>query len=309
MQLVNKTGLPEFVKRMVEKSNYPKHNWATFSVTELFKGPKEIILSRRHADEIEVDVAEMAAILVGNAVHDYLISVVGTQELSEERVNAPLDTQYGTIYISGAFDLYDAMAKHLYDVKVPSAMSLQFKAKDGYAEWKKQLRTYWWLLQRIGIEVQSASNLVISAGHSKHQARKNKDYPKFPIVEIKHEFPPVFNGEEEAEMRAEYIEIVEQVLKYKDTEDDLIPACSPEERWERDEHWAVMKEGRKTAVKRCYSDFEAQELAESLGKKHYVEHRPGSPVKCVDYCWARQHCSFYQNYMHGQKAPKEASHE
>jgi hypothetical protein len=120
---------------MVEKSNYPKHNWSTFSVTELFKGPKEIILSRRHADEIEVDVAEMAAILIGNAVHDYLISVVGTQELSEERVNAPLDTQYGTIYISGAFDLYDAMAKHLYDVKVPSAMSLQFKAKDGYAEW------------------------------------------------------------------------------------------------------------------------------------------------------------------------------
>jgi hypothetical protein len=308
MKFTNNTNLPGFVHRMVTKDNYPKHSWDTFSVTELFKGPKEIILSRRFADDIEVDIADMAAILLGNALHEYLEGVVKDSELSEERLAVPLDTKYGTVYISGAFDLYDYTKQHIYDLKSSAAMSIQFKKKDNFADWKKQLRTYWWLLQRAGFPVRSASNLVVTAGHSKYQSRKNPDYPKHSIIEIKHDLPAVFNGEEEADMRQEYTEKIEQVLKYKDVESDLIPACSPEERWERDECWAIMKKGRKTAVKRHFSEFDAEVHLANLDDKHYIEHRPGMPTKCVDYCWANQQCSFYRNYM-GQQETTTKEHK
>ena len=57
MKITNKMGLPEALVRAVqrEQHNKPGH----ISVTTLQKGVKEIILTQRHWDEFEMDVADM----------------------------------------------------------------------------------------------------------------------------------------------------------------------------------------------------------------------------------------------------------
>ena len=67
--------------------------------------------------------------------------------------------------------------------------------------------------------------------------------------------------------------------------------CSPDQRWERGEHWAVMKTGRKTAMKRCDTATEAATIAGGI-TGGYVEHRPGDPVRCRSWCNVRQFCDF-----------------
>jgi hypothetical protein len=56
-----------------------------------------------------------------------------------------------------------------------------------------------------------------------------------------------------------------------------------------------MKEGRKSAIKLHTSQAFADAHVAELGKGHYIEHRPGISVKCIDYCDCACKCSFYKN--------------
>ena len=79
--------------------------------------------------------------------------------------------------------------------------------------------------------------------------------------------------------------------------DDEIHECSPSERWASPDKWAVMKEGRKTAVKVCDTEEEALNFIEELEKdkdKHFVEQRKGQDKKCSDYCACCEFCSYYK---------------
>ena len=130
---------------------------------------------------------------------------------------------------------------------------------------------------------------------SKTQARRDREYPQKPIVDINYDFSPVFNSGVASYMEADLVEKMTMILDYKDAPENEIPDCTPEERWLRDEKWAVMKEGRKSAVKLHNSQLMAENHLENLPKGHYIEHRPGVNVKCEDYCTAAPHCSFYKS--------------
>ncbi len=89
-------------------------------------------------------------------------------------------------------------------------------------------------------------------------------------------------------------------LEYKETPDDEIPECSPDERWAESDKWAVMKEKRKSAVRVLDNQENAEKMAEELtaadkhGAKHYVEYRKGYSKKCAGYCSCKEFCSFYK---------------
>jgi hypothetical protein len=58
-----------------------------------------------------------------------------------------------------------------------------------------------------------------------------------------------------------------------------------------------MKEGRKTAVKVCSTEEEAQNFIDDLEKekdKHSIEIRKGVDKKCEDYCPCYKFCSYYK---------------
>ena len=67
--------------------------------------------------------------------------------------------------------------------------------------------------------------------------------------------------------------------------------CTPEERWERPTHFAVMKQGQKRVVR----VFDTREEAEGNITKAglYVEERAGSSVRCEYYCRVASFCPQY----------------
>src|SRR5258706_69449 len=56
--------------------------------------------------------------------------------------------------------------------------------------------------------------------------------------------------------------------------------CSDEERWHQPDKWALMKKGRKTAIKL----FEAPPDHITLDKEQFIEKRPGAFRRCESYC-------------------------
>lgn len=306
MIVTNKHNLPEPYFKRCQNDNYPRHPWDTFSVTELMKGTKEIVLNRKHYETLEVDCSTLIWSVFGTAVHDIMEGHAGDDELAEQRVWVELDCgEYGMNKVSGGFDLYNATDKVLTDYKTTGVFSYQMNIKEGLdSNWAKQLRTYWWILQAYGFEVNKVRNTVFLKDWSKTQARRDPSYPQTPIVDINWDMRPM-SEEESNSIRQRLTDKIKEVLSYKDSEDDLIPHCTAEERWERDECWAVMREGRKTALKRLYTPEEADTMVAGLPKGHYVEHRPGVPVKCLDYCTANTKCSFFKNYMASLEAKEE----
>ncbi len=299
MIITNKHNLPEPYFKSCLRDEHPRFDWDTFSVTELMKGTKEIVLNRRYYQELEQDCVDMIWSVFGTAVHKVMEGHEGEQELAEQRISMEIPCgEYGIRHVSGGFDLYNAETQLITDYKTTGVYSYQMKLREGTdSDWAKQLRVYWLILAKAGFPVRDVRNTVFLKDWSKTQARRDRSYPQRPILNIDYEYNGSFNSEVASYMQADLAQKIIEILDCKDRPENQIPDCSKEERWERDECWAVMKEGRKSAVKRHDSEFEAERHLADLGKGHYIEHRLGTPVKCIDYCSCASKCSFYQRYQ------------
>jgi hypothetical protein len=78
-------------------------------------------------------------------------------------------------------------------------------------------------------------------------------------------------------------------------DDDAIPPCSAEERWERPPKFAVMKTGLKRAVRLFDERETAERLDSESGNNHYVEHRKRESVKCRSFCLCCHFCNYYRD--------------
>lgn len=299
MIITNKHNLPEPYFRSCLRDEHPHFDWDTFSVTELMKGTKEIVLTRRFFQELEQDCVDMIWTVFGTAVHKVMEGHEGENELAEERISIEIPCgEYGIRHVSGGFDLYNAETQLITDYKTTGVYSYQMKLREGTdSDWAKQLRVYWLILAKAGFPVRDVRNTVFLKDWSKTQARRDRSYPQKPIVNIDYEYNGSFNSEVAAYMQADLAQKIIEVLDYKDLPESQIPDCSKEERWERDECWAIKKDGRKNAIKLHDSEFEAERHLLELGKGHYIEHRLGTPVKCIDYCTCASKCSFYHRYQ------------
>ena len=45
--------------------------------------------------------------------------------------------------------------------------------------------------------------------------------------------------------------------------DEILPDCSDEDRWKKDDTWRVMKKGRKSALRVLYSNEDAEQYIEN----------------------------------------------
>lgn len=282
MKVENVLGLPQ---ALVDAVTLEKHNAdGCLSATTLIKGVKEILLTDRHWDEITVDVKDSIWALWGTTTHSLLEKEYDgtfTEELFEENV--------GAYKVTGRVDCYDMANETLFDYKTTSAWKVVFK---NFEDWYMQGMIYSWLLSLKGLKVKKCKFVAILRDWSESESLKKADYPKSPV--FTYEFDVT-----EADLKsvAEFInEKVGCVAKYKDAADDDIPVCSPDERWAEPTKWAVMKEGRKTAIKVFEEEGEANEYAKELGTKHYVETRPGKDKKCTRYCSCCEFCNYYKEH-------------
>ena len=286
MNVTNRLRLPEAFVKAVSTT---RHNEAgCFSATTLNKGAKEIILNDRHFDEIEVDAADSVWAVWGTAVHALLESQPDNN-FHEESFKVPVSNSF----VTGQVDSYDMENGVINDWKTASVWKVQF---NDFKDWRAQGLTYAWLLQQSGLEVKKCRFVALLKDHSKTKAKTDSSYPQSPV--FIYEFDVTAADLEETAARI--LTKVQEIESAYKLDDDAIEPCSAEERWADGEKWAVMKNGRKTAIKLFDNSADADAMAGEMGNAYYVEHRPAISRKCGDYCKCKEFCNFYKAMNKGE---------
>ena len=287
MKITNTLNLPSSFVQMAQRDYIVKDN--EYRVTSLLKGVRETILERRHHSEIERDCSDMIWLLFGTAVHSVLEKQQETDsELKEERMKVSISKYI----LSGQFDLYCAEEKKITDYKTASVWKVIF---GDFTDWRRQLLIYAWMLTQTGFEVKSGEVVALLKDHSKSRAKYDKDYPQQPVVRI----PFVFTGNEFVEIKDWLIERFNEIYRAEQLPDDELPLCTTEERWNTGNKFAVMKKGRKSALRVLDSRGAADAWMAVNGKGDYVEMRESEDKKCQDYCPANAFCSYWQEKQRG----------
>jgi len=294
MKMLNKTELPQFIVDVANElyNSHRTQEKFEFSITELLKGTKELLLLRRHSNEIEVDAQDSVSLWTGTAVHAMVQKYAESQGLiCEKEVSTTYQINNRYITVSGRFDFYDTKTKTLYDLKDCKVAGFQKAQRGEDTKWLKQLLSYARELREEGYEVERIVIIAIITDHSKVKANTDSTYPQGAISLITWDLDEQLKEIQE-QYHQETKKKLEEIMDYFDAPDDAIPPCTPEERFE-DPKYAVMKKGRKTAIKLFDSEDEATLLAQQ-DKDYYVEFRKGNPIKCKLYCSACKFCNFYK---------------
>lgn len=286
MRITNKMNLPA---AFVNAVNVRRHNEPhCFSATTLNKGAKEIILTDRHFDEIEIDAADQVWAVLGTAVHS-IMEAQKDENFHEEKFKVAV----GDSFVTGQVDSYDMEHATIFDWKTASVWKIQFA---DFSDWRAQGMTYAWLLKKSGLDVKKCVFVAMLKDHSKTKAKTDASYPQLPVY--RYEFDVTKEALAETEKRI-IAKVAEIENAYKLGDDDIEP-CSADERWADNEKWAVMKNGRKTAIKLFDNSKDADAMAGEMGNAYYVEHRPAISRKCGDYCACKEWCSFYKAMHEGE---------
>ena len=276
----NELGLPQ---AFINALNLEKHNAeGCYSATTLLKSAREVVLTNRHFDDIEIDVADCVWQIWGTAVH-LIFERAGIEGFTEEKFEVPVSNSK----VTGRVDLYDLENETIYDWKTASTWKVQF---NDFTDWDKQGLIYAWLMKQNGLKVKEIKFVALLKDHSKSKARKDFEYPQKPVV------VHTVKATEEALAEIEKY-ILEKVQAFENAEklsDAELPLCTKDERWQDNDKFAVMKEGRKTAIKLFESREEAEANMKALGGT-YIEDRIAEPRKCADYCSCCEFCPFYKS--------------
>lgn len=238
----NQHNLPEPLANAVKREYYVREGH--ISVTGLIQPPQKALLEQQHDAEIVIDVADEVYALLGSSVHSVLERAEADNALQEERLSMDIDGWM----VTGKPDLLEADGT-LSDYKVCSVFSFLLGDKP---EWETQLNCYAALYRHAGFAVKRLQIVAILRDWRRSRI-PDDDYPAAPALAVDIPLWPY-------EKTYRYLQ--ERVLLHKKARMvGEFPECTPEERWERPDTWAVKKEGNKKALKVCLSQLEAEQYA------------------------------------------------
>ena len=285
MKIINKLGLPQpFVSAVTKEYTYKEKQ---YSVTSMLKDVREILLTRRHNDEIEQDVADMIWLIFGTAVHKVLED--SEEENSEFKEEHFVEEVINGYKLSGQADLYNAEQKMETDYKTCSCWKVIY---NDWEDYRKQLLMYAWAFRKMGFETNKGQIVAVIKDHSKTKAKVDSSYPQYPVYKKIFEFT-----EEDFEKIEEFIKTkFEEISKYENVLDDELPICSEEARWNDGDKYAVKKKGNKRAL-RVYDTLKEAKIHIKQDSSLELEVRKGEDKKCLEYCSCCEFCNYYkENY-------------
>jgi hypothetical protein len=197
-------------------------------------------------------------------------------------------------YVSGKFDNY--VDCELEDYKRTSVWNFVYNP-EGKPEYHRQLNIHAYILELLGFEVKKCRIVMILKDYQKSK-QFDSGYPNVPIQDIN---IPVWESSKTLEFIESRVDLFKEASELADNE---IPACFPEERWYKEGKVAVMKEGRKSALK-LFSEKQRDQAQAFLNTqkdpgKCYLEDRLGKNMRCEDYCDCNQFCNFYKGLNNEQ---------
>lgn len=280
MKITNHHNLPDAIVKAIGQSYPPKPN--RLSVTRLIDSPYLNHLLVKHWDELEEDVSDRLWALLGKSVHYVLEKGADVNSFAEEK----LEIIHNGITIVCVTDNY--RDKIVSDYKVTSVW--HYVLGDG-KDWERQLNCNAWCWRKKGFDVES---LKIHAMLRDWQKSKvGNDYPPIPFVT---KIIPPWSFEQQTKYIEERINL--HIQKNP-------PPCTAEERWERPTTWAVMKKGRKSAL-RVLDAFESawkwcaengHTRLDELVANISIQERKGECVRCKSYCPVKNVCEYAQNNL------------
>lgn len=287
MRVTNPNNLPQPYVDAVSQMREAQRG--RISITELISPPQQRSLMLQMADEIEVTADSRIDLFFGNAVHEYLARFAGADALAEETMQYVVDgwTVHGTPDYVDWFGVEDGT---LTDWKTTRVRALQYDRP----EWEQQVNLYRWLLYVNGYPVE---RLVVKA-FLKDWDRAQLREPSYPRAPICHLDIPVWD------IPIAHAFLKERLRLHKQAARGFYPACTPEERWQRDT-WAVTKVGNTRATRVFRSLAEAVQFAESVTEHprrwqdwYTVEERKGDPVRCLSFCPVADYCDQFAEERH-----------
>lgn len=297
MKLTNKYNLPQALVAAV--MNDPYSFDGDRSTTSLIKPPRIYQLYKRHDLEMEEDVSDCIWRLVGNNTHSILERagkliekfkhIFGQTVVVEKRYY----TDVLGWRIGGKIDLYEKSVGRLTDWKVTTVWSVTHGIKP---EYKQQLNINAYLMCANGISfIKQLWLVAILRDWSKHKVEYGTDYPKCQVVVQDIKLWPYLETERF---------VAERVRLHQESEnmpDDKLLSCTDAERWKRDDKYAVMKKGRKRALRVLSSQEDAETWIKNNNRGDRIDFREGSFPRCEDYCNAAPWCNQWQAIKNRRK--------
>ena len=276
MKLTNKHNLPEPFLNYATKDEY-QYKEHRYSVTELLLPIREIILNRKHAQDIEQDVADMVPALIGTAVHATL-----EQHTANLATEQSVSCKVGSCTLSGRIDFLDGST--IGDYKTCSTSKV---SKCDFEDWRMQGLMYAWLIFKDKGEVmQKLRFIALMKDWSKIKSATSANYPQSPVYVWEYDIK---------DSDYDYIEawIVTRIADIEHhIESGTLPECTNEERWYTGDKWAVYKNaGDKRAAAVLDTEQEAHDyITNKCGGVGQIEFRKGQSIKCDYYCNCCKFC-------------------
>lgn len=281
---------PEIVNAITNDSYDHPTDEKTIPCSKLIAPARITILSKRHAKEIVKDISSEVWALFGTAVHYILSRQTSKDVILEKRLSFPC----GSYTISGKPDYFNTSTGELKDIKVTSVYKVIFGVKEGYKDWENQLNVYAWLLRKNDYVVTKLTITAILRDWNQREATNNSSYPNVQIQEID---LPLWTYDDQEKFVSDKLTSLRQ---NDELADDKLDLCTPEQRWASPTTWAVMKEGRKSAVR----VFDMEEKAKEYVRVSYpdiekkkdldIQERPGEDKRCANYCDCNEFCGYYK---------------
>lgn len=287
MKYTNRYNLPSAIVNNVLNDEYSRGD-AVLSVTQLLSSPRIVILQRVNEDKMEADVVDRLPSMLGTAMHKVLEKGANPDEIVEERFF--LDILGWKI--SGAVDLQIPKPDGTWEINDYKLTSVYSVMTEKW-EWEAQLNMYAYLMRVTkGRRVSSLKIVAILKDWNRKQGAFKPDYPEAPIVMVDIPLWDDAKQKEYIEGRVALFQRNEAALD----KGEAVDYCTNEERWLRGESWAVMKKGRKSAVKLFDNESDAEDWVKRQedGANLHVSHRSGEAVRCAgNYCGVAQWCRQY----------------
>lgn len=298
MAYTNIHKLPPAVFAAMSKNRYVPGEKTDISVTRLIDSPRIAQLVKKHGYGSQ-DIMDTTASFIGTALHG-LFEEEGVKvgAIVEERFYGDFTTPNGTIKLSGQIDIFYPEAKVLQDYKSTKSWKLVMGDLDDV---EAQLNVNAELMRMNGFHpVRLEAVFFILDWMEGNKMREG--YPQTPIV-IK-AFPMW--------SREFVVAYINNRLKAHAQD---MPECTAKEMWARGEAWAVMKKGRKSALKIegtkeaawnwCLENGHAKftesgtedepDIDMVFNSGIYIEYRKPKYVRCEKFCPCSEHCSQFKD--------------
>jgi len=264
----------------------------------------------QYAGELVEDASDRLWALMGQAIHAVLERADGPGRIIEERYFV----QISGWKLSGQVDVIEEEVESYFPGNTPTLRKNVLSDYKFMSVWEiihglkpektQQLNILAYLARANRIPIDNLQIVGILRDWSKSKAKFDKNYPQHQGVTI-----PVDLWDFETQEAF----IKERIDAHKSALFEL-PLCTDDERWAKPDTYAVMKEGRKSALRVLQSEQEAWEWGMGNGWANEgpndlkdgitIVHRPGEQTRCANYCAVADKCLQYQELKNADNSPE-----